>query len=55
MLEANPSLSPQQVKRILMDTAERVTGVEVERQGAGVVVPRRAIEMAVATPSQASR
>ena len=46
MLEANPSLTPQQVKRILIDTAERVTGVEVERQGWGVVVPRRAVEVA---------
>jgi serine protease AprX len=49
MLEANPSLKPQQVKRILINTAERVPGVEVERQGWGVVVPRRAVEMALAT------
>src|SRR5215212_5879655 len=33
MLEANPKLTPQQIKRILIDTAERVAGVEVERQG----------------------
>jgi serine protease AprX len=46
MLEANPSLTPQQVKRILIDTAERVTGVEVERQGWGVVAPRLAVEAA---------
>jgi serine protease AprX len=46
VLEANPSLTPQQVKRILIDTAERVTGIEVERQGWGVVVPRRAVEVA---------
>lgn len=46
MLEANPALAPQLVKRILMDTAERVTGVEVERQGWGVVTPRRAVEVA---------
>jgi serine protease AprX len=46
MLQANPALTPQQVKRILIDTAERVTGVEVERQGWGVVVPRRAVEVA---------
>jgi serine protease AprX len=46
MLEANPGLTPQLVKRILIDTAERVAGVEVERQGWGVVTPRRAIEMA---------
>ena len=46
MLEANPKLTPQRVKRILIDTAERVAGVEVERQGWGVVVPRKAVEMA---------
>lgn len=48
MLEANPRLTPQQVKRILIDTAERVPGVEVERQGWGVVVPRKAVEVALA-------
>src|SRR5829696_8757585 len=47
MLEANPKLTPHQVKRILIDTAERVDGVEVDRQGWGVVVPRKAVEMAL--------
>ena len=47
MLEANPQLTPQQVKRILIDSAERVDGVEVDRQGWGVVVPRKAVEMAL--------
>jgi serine protease AprX len=47
MLEANPKLTPQQVKRALIDTAERVDGVEVDRQGWGVVVPRKAVEMAL--------
>ena len=47
MLEANPKLKPQQVKRILIDTAERVEGIEVDRQGWGVVVPRKAVEMAL--------
>lgn len=47
MLEANPKLTPQQVKRILIDTAERVEGIAVERQGWGVVVPRKAVEMAL--------
>jgi serine protease AprX len=47
LLEANPKLTPQQVKRILIDTAERVDGVEVERQGWGVVVPRKAVGMAL--------
>ena len=47
MLEANPRLSPQQVKRILIDTAERVTAVEVERQGWGVVGAKQAVEIAL--------
>lgn len=55
MLEANPRLTPQQVKRILIDTAERVPGVEVERQGWGVVVPRRAVEIALATRTRERR
>ncbi len=46
MLEANPKLSPQQVKRILIGTAERVTGIDSDRQGWGVVVPRLAVEVA---------
>jgi serine protease AprX len=47
VLEANPSLTPQQVKRILIETAERVSGIEVERQGWGVVAPRKAVELAL--------
>jgi serine protease AprX len=47
MLQANPKLTPQQVKRVLIDTSERVAGVEVERQGWGVVVPRKAVELAL--------
>ena len=47
MLEANPALTPHQVKRILIETAERVAGVDVERQGWGVVAPRKAIDMAL--------
>ncbi len=47
MLEANPKLTPQQVKLILISTAERVSGIEVERQGWGVVAPRRAVELAL--------
>ncbi len=46
MLEANPTLSPQQVKSILIMTAERLPHYEVDRQGWGVVDPRRAVEMA---------
>jgi len=47
MLEANPALTPQEVKRILIETAERVKGVEVDRQGWGVVAARGAVEQAL--------
>jgi serine protease AprX len=48
MLEANPALTPQEVKRILISTAERLPHYEVDRQGWGVVDPRMAIEAALA-------
>ena len=47
MLEANPALSPQQIKRILISTAERLPHYEVDRQGWGVIDPRRAVEAAL--------
>ncbi len=47
MLEANPRLTPPQIKRILIATAERVPDVEVDRQGWGVVNARRAVEVAL--------
>jgi serine protease AprX len=43
MLEANPRLTPQQAKRILVGTARRLRHVDVDRQGWGVVDPRRAV------------
>ena len=43
MLEANPRLTPAQIKRVLIDTAERVPEVEVDRQGWGVVAAARAV------------
>jgi len=46
ILEANPSLTPSQVKRILIDTAERLPGYDIDRQGWGVIDPRRAVELA---------
>jgi serine protease AprX len=49
MLEANTNLKPQRIKRILIDTAERVRDVEVERQGWGVVNARHAVELALRT------
>src|SRR5689334_3179601 len=43
MLEANPKLTPQQIKRILISTAERLPHYEVDRQGWAVIDPRRAV------------
>ncbi|HEX7175418.1 MAG TPA: S8 family serine peptidase [Pyrinomonadaceae bacterium] len=48
MLEANPHLTPSHVKRILIETAERLPGIEIDRQGWGVVEPRKAVQMALA-------
>ncbi len=47
MLEANPALTPHDVKRILIDTARRLPGIAVERQGWGVVHPAAAVQLAV--------
>jgi serine protease AprX len=47
MLEANPALTPQQIKRILISSAERLPHYEVDRQGWGVLDPRRAVEIAI--------
>ncbi len=47
MLEANPNLSPSQIKKILISTSERLPQYEVDRQGWGVIDPRRAVEAAL--------
>jgi serine protease AprX len=54
MLEANPHLTPQQVKRILIDTADRLPNVEIDRQGWGVISPRRAVQFALSLNPQDS-
>jgi serine protease AprX len=46
MLEANPQLTPQQIKRLLIKSAERVRDVDVDRQGWGVVNARNAVRLA---------
>jgi len=48
MLEANPFLTPSDIKKILITTAERLPQYEVDRQGWGVIDPRRAVELAAA-------
>jgi serine protease AprX len=47
MLEANPRLTPQQVKGLLIRTARRLPHVEVDRQGWGVVDARQAVRAAI--------
>lgn len=46
MIQANPDLAPQQVKEILMKTARPLPGEKAFSQGAGVVDPKAAIDMA---------
>lgn len=47
LLEADPTLTPSNIKHILISTAERLPHYEVDRQGWGVIDPRRAVEMAI--------
>jgi serine protease AprX len=46
MLEANPALAPADIKSILIQTAEPLEDVEVERQGAGVINAGAAVRAA---------
>jgi serine protease AprX len=43
MLEANPYLTPVQIKRALIDCARRIPNVPVDRQGWGVVDAHQAV------------
>lgn len=49
LLQANPTLSHQQIKEILMTTADPMEGVPVEAQGAGRLNLPRAIALAEAS------
>ncbi len=49
MLEANPKLTPDMVRKILVTTARPVPGIPRDRQGYGVVQPRAAVEAALAS------
>ncbi len=55
MLEANATLTPAQVKQILIDTAQPLADVPLERQGAGVVSAPAAIDAALKLQSQTRR
>ena len=43
LLEVKPELMPVEIRRILFSTATRITDVDPERQGFGLVQPRKAI------------
>jgi serine protease AprX len=43
MLEANPALTPQEIRAILFATSKRLEGISPERQGYGIIQPRKAI------------
>jgi serine protease AprX len=47
MLEANPGLTPQRVRELVIASAERVAGAPPERQGAGAVNAGRAVSLAL--------
>ncbi len=47
MLEASPKLGPAELREGLTSTAVPLEGVDAERQGAGVVRARRAVEWAI--------
>ena len=54
LVEANPALSPRELKRLVIATARRLPHVEVDRQGWGVVDVRRAC-LAAEASAAASR
>jgi len=49
MLQANPRLTPRQIRAILTRTARRLNGVPVEQQGAGVLNASAAVQTALET------
>ena len=54
MIEANPELAPQDIKRLLIDTARRIPGVSVDRQGWGVVDAEKAVHAALEARGRSS-
>ena len=46
MVEANPALTPAEIKEILKSTADPLPGVPATDQGAGVLDAREAVEVA---------
>jgi len=55
MLEANPSLQPLEVKRLLITSARRIAGIDPDRQGWGAVDAARAVAAAEAEARPGTR
>jgi serine protease AprX len=53
LVEANPNLTPKELKSMLVRTAERLSGVDAERQGGGIVNAAAAVAEAVRRASHA--
>jgi hypothetical protein len=51
-VEANPSLTPAQVRALMMSTAHRLPDIAPERQGAGVMDAGRAVRAAAIPPTR---
>jgi serine protease AprX len=47
LLEANPDLTPLQVREILLSTATKLSDTKIERQGFGLINPRKAVAKAL--------
>lgn len=43
LLQAQPSLTPRQIRRALFSSAKRLSGIPVERQGYGYIQPKKAL------------
>lgn len=43
MLEADPTLTPKEIRKILFSTSKRLESIPPERQGYGIIQPRKAI------------
>lgn len=46
MLEANPELSPRRVKQILCSTTDKIFDIPIEKQGYGLIHPRKCVKEA---------
>ncbi|PKL80423.1 MAG: hypothetical protein CVV27_00375, partial [Candidatus Melainabacteria bacterium HGW-Melainabacteria-1] len=44
MLEANPDLTPRRIKQILCSTTDKIFNIEIEKQGHGLIHPRKCVK-----------